>query len=86
MALFGVTGSAGAQDSGVPDTLYVEVYPLDSVTAGLVRVPLYVTHDIVDSVAGSMISLCWHLAAPAIYCSTSGWWNNARLYPSSDRE
>lgn len=64
-------GLAWAQDSGVPDTLYAEVYPPDAPGPGLVRVSLYVTHDIVDpavdSLAGFMIPLCWHLTSPATY-------------------
>lgn len=79
-----------AQDSGAPDTLYAEVYPSDVVTAGFVRVPLYVTHDIVnpavDSISAIVIPLCWHVTSPVTYCSTSEWWNNVALYPSPDRD
>jgi hypothetical protein len=88
--LFGLAGMAWAEDSGIPDTLYAEVYPPDTFTTVFVRVPLYVTHDIVDpatdSIAAFMIPLCYEHTNPATYCSLSLWWNNVSLYPSPERE
>ncbi len=89
-AFIASTHFASAQDSGLPDTLYLEVYAPDTLTAAFVRVPMYVTHDIVDpaidSVAGFMIPLCYHHTNPSAYCSASSWWNNTHLYPSSHRD
>lgn len=90
MILLCFAGLVSAQDSGLPDTLYLEVYPPDTLTTAFVRVPMYVTHDIVDpaidSVASFMIPLCYHHTNPSAYCSASSWWNNTHLYPSSDRD
>ena len=88
--LFSLAGMAWAQDSGIPDTLYAEVYPPDTFTTTFVRVPFYVTHDIVDpavdSMSATVIPLVYHHTNPGTYCSTSRWWNNTDLYPSSDRD
>ncbi len=90
-----LVGSAGfvlAQDAGVPDTLYVEIYPADYTPGGdppyFVRFPIYVTHDIVDpvmdSLAGITVCLDYEHSNPAAFCSASGYWNNTWLYPHAD--
>jgi hypothetical protein len=84
---------AWAQDAGVPDTLYVEVYPGDEnflyyPGPWLVRFPIYVTNDIVDpetdSIAGFVIPLCYEVQpfGPVDYCSTSDYWNNTIMLSS----
>ena len=78
-----------AQDSGIPDTMYVEIYPPDQIPSGdppyLVRFPIYVTHDIVDprwdSLAGFVIPLRYWRSNPARYCSLPPYWNNSTVYP-----
>jgi hypothetical protein len=85
---------AWAQDSGVPDTMYVEVYPSDQIPPGdppyLVRFPIYVTHDIVDprwdSLAGFVIPLRYWRTNPAKYCSLPPYWNNVAVYPHVGHE
>jgi hypothetical protein len=82
-------GSALAQcpedptDSGLCDTLYVEVWRNDTLFLGeprTVRVPLRVTHDLpdpyVDSIAGFVIPLCYTNTNPTKYCSLNSYWNN----------
>jgi hypothetical protein len=91
-SLLGLTGFAWGQDSGVPDTFYVEIYPQDQCLSGdpphFVRFPIYVTHDIVDpyadSIAGIVAPLCYNHSNTAHYCSLSWHWNNANLYPGPD--
>jgi hypothetical protein len=70
-------------DNGICDTLYVEIFPPDTLFTGpgqLVRVPIFVTHDVsnpnVDSIADFAISLCYTHTNPAKYCSVSQYWNN----------
>ena len=74
----------------MPDTLYAEVYSPNAPRQGLVRVPVYVTNDIVDPaidpLACFMIPLCWHVTSPVSFCSTSSWWNNTSSFPSADRD
>ncbi len=75
-------------DSGICDTLYVELYPDDQWPCApgpfFVRFPIYVTHDIVDptwdSIAGFVIPLCYTSDGPG-YCSLSGYWNQTTLSP-----
>ncbi|HEX7402208.1 MAG TPA: dockerin type I repeat-containing protein [candidate division Zixibacteria bacterium] len=68
-------------DNGLCDTLYVEAYPSDLHFTGagqLVRVTLYVTHDLtapVDSLAGMVIPLCFTRTNPTKYCSLTSYWN-----------
>jgi hypothetical protein len=71
------------------DTLYLEVYPPDTLLSGRVRVSIYVTHDDVcgeggwgcDSLSSFIIPLCYSHTNPARYCSLSQGWNNVFLYP-----
>jgi len=76
-------------DNGLCDTVYVELYPSDTLFSKigeLIRVPIYVTHDIydpmVDSIPGFMIPLCFWDNNPSKYCSVSYYWNNTTVYPS----
>ena len=68
-------------DNGLCDTLYVEAYPSDLHFTGagqLVRVTLYVTHDLtapVDSLTGMVIPLCYTRTNPTKYCSLTSYWN-----------
>jgi len=77
-------------DSGICDTLYVEVFPPDTLFVGpgqLVRVPIYVTHDIpnseIDSIPGFTIPLCYAHTNETKYCSLSRYWNNTTFSGSS---
>jgi hypothetical protein len=86
LVLLSFVGFASAQDSGVPDTMYVEVYGCDNLFAGqpkLVRVPIRVTHDVpnpvIDSIAGFCIPLRYWHSNPGKYCSLSQTYN--RTYP-----
>jgi hypothetical protein len=82
-----MTAFSNAQDSGVPDTFYVELYPGDGIPPGdppyVARFPLYVTHDIVDpyldSLAGFVIPLRFWRSNPDRYCSLSYWWNTTSI-------
>ncbi len=85
-----------AQDAGVPDTLYVEVYPDDEYVCAtpprFLRFPIYVTHDIVDpsvdSIAGFIIPLCYTHVNVGDYCSLGSYWNNIGMIsdaPDVDR-
>jgi hypothetical protein len=81
---------AEGQDAGVPDTLYVEVFPQDECVFGEpphpVRFPIYVTSDIVDhtdSIAGFVIPLFYRRNNPDKYCSTAYWWNTIDCDPHS---
>jgi hypothetical protein len=74
-------------DNGICDTLYAEVYPRDTLFTGpghLVRVLLYVTHDVpnpnIDSIEDFYMPLCYTHTNPSEYCSLSGYWNNTKLY------
>jgi len=99
--ILGWAGLAPAQcpqdtiDSGVCDTMYVEVYPGDEnflyfPGPWLVRFPIYVTNDIVDpttdSIAGFVIPLCYDVEpfGAVAYCSLGYHWNNTSLYPSTE--
>ncbi len=86
--IFGLPVFAVAQDSGIPDTFYVEIYPDDQVHYGsppyFVRFPMYITHDIVDpvdSIAGIIVVLDYWHTNPSKYCSLTSYWNNTNLYP-----
>ncbi|MGB2988500.1 MAG: hypothetical protein WBC98_00940, partial [Candidatus Zixiibacteriota bacterium] len=74
-------------DHGVCDTLYVELYSPDAMFTGpghLVRVPVFITNDIIDpnidSIAGMVIPLCYTHTNPAAYCSLPPLWNRAPSY------
>ena len=86
VVLLSFVGLASAQDSGVPDTMYVEVYDCDTLFTGqpkLVRVPIRVTHDVpnpaIDSIAAFCIPLRYWHSNPSKYCSLSQTYN--RTYP-----
>ncbi len=77
-------------DNGLCDTLRVEVYPPDTVfyfPGQLVRVPIYVTHDVpdpfIDSLVGMLIPLCYTHTNPTKYCSVSAYWNAVSVSGSS---
>ena len=76
------------RDNGVCDTMYVEVFPPDTLLTGFVRVPIFVTHDVPnplqDSLAMFQIPLCYTHTNPSKYCSVSHHWNSTALYPSPD--
>jgi len=80
-------------DNGICDTMYVELYPSDTLFSKpgeLIRVPIYVTHDIydatIDSIPGFMIPLCFWDNNPSKYCSVSRYWNNTSVYPSPETD
>jgi hypothetical protein len=94
VAAFCLTGSAIAQDNGVPDTLYIESWDNDLGVVGngpyFMRFPLLVTNDIVDenldSIAGFVIPLCYTTdvsvtGGTVAYCSISSYWNQTTLNP-----
>ena len=90
--IFGFS-SATAQDNGVPDTLYLEVYPGDDVVYGYpvdVRFNLRVTNDIpdpfIDSIAGMSIPLCFTSSNAAANALVPASKNNTNLYPFPDLE
>ena len=69
-------------DNGICDTLHVGVFPPDTLFTGpghLVRVPIFVTHDVpnpnIDSIPAMSIPLCYTHTNPAKYCSLSRYWN-----------
>ena len=72
-------------DPGICDTLYVEVYPSDSLFTGFARVLIYITHDVPvpdeDSLTDFQIPLCYTHSNAANYCSLSYHWNNFFVYP-----
>ncbi|MCK4224262.1 MAG: T9SS type A sorting domain-containing protein [candidate division Zixibacteria bacterium] len=75
-------------DHGECDTMYVEPWPDDIFLQDdppyFVRVPIYVTCDVVDgldSISGFAIPLCYSHSNPSKYCSVSAYWNNTNLYP-----
>jgi len=73
------------RDSGICDTLYVEVYPPDTLFTGFVRALIYVTHDVpyptTDSLAAFEIPLCYTHTNASKYCSVTYYWNNPFVYP-----
>jgi hypothetical protein len=73
------------QDSGECDTLYVEVYPPDTLFNGFARVLILVTHDVpdpsADSLAAMDVPLCFTRTNPSRFCSVSSYWNRSFLYP-----
>ncbi|MCK4404029.1 MAG: T9SS type A sorting domain-containing protein [candidate division Zixibacteria bacterium] len=80
-------------DRGECDTMYVEPWPDDTLLQGdppyFVRVPIYVTCDVVDSsdsIIGFTIPLCYTHSNPSKYCSVSAHWNNTKLVPFSGLE
>ena len=82
---------AQAQDNGVPDTLYVEVYPGDDMIYEYpadVRLNLRVTNDIpdplIDSIAGIVIPLCFTSSNAAANVTIPASKNNTHLYPFPD--
>jgi hypothetical protein len=75
-------------DRGTCDTMYVEPWPADTglrePAPYLVRVPIFVTNDVVDhwdSICGFTIPLCYSHSNPAAYCSVSYYWNNLETIP-----
>ncbi len=75
-------------DRGICDTIYVEPWYADTMLHGdgtyFVRVPIYVTHDVVhvwDSIAAFVVPLCYTHTNPSAYCSVSGYWNTLLLNP-----
>ena len=83
---------AQAQDNGVPDTLYVEIYPGDDVNIypAEVRFNMLVTNDIpnpyIDSIAGIVMPLCFTSSNPAANALMPADKNNTDLYPFPDLE
>ncbi len=70
-------------DLGVCDSMYVEPWPVDlfftSEGPYSVRVPIYVTTDVVsstDSISAFIIPLCYTHTNPAKYCSVTTYWNS----------
>jgi hypothetical protein len=85
--------AAHAQDNGVPDTLYLEVYPGDDVVTTYpadVRFNLRVTNDIpnpyIDSIAGMVIPLDFTSSNPAANAVIPFSKNNMDVYPRPDLE
>jgi len=79
---------ADSNDRGECDTMYVEPWPADTLLESegpyFVRVPIYVTNDVadtMDSIGGFTIPLCYTRSNPSKYCSLSAYWNNTNLYP-----
>jgi hypothetical protein len=77
-------------DNGLCDTMRVEAYPPDTAFLNpgqLVRVPVYVTHDVpdstIDSIASLVIPFCYTHTNPTKYCSLTAYWN--QILWSSDR-
>ena len=70
-------------DSGVCDTMYVEIHPqdlfFDPPAPDFARFPIFITHDItdpmVDSINAFVIPLCYTHTNPSVYCSLSSYWN-----------
>ena len=91
-AAFGFSG-AQAQDNGVPDTLYLEVYPGDDIASMFpvdVRFNLWVTNDIpdplIDSIAGICFPFCFTSSNPAANALIPAEKNHTDLYPFPDLE
>jgi hypothetical protein len=76
-------------DSGICDTLHLEVAPYDVFFTGpghLARVLLQITRDNpgpADSIAGMVFPLCFTRSNPAKYCSLSTYWNNSTNFNNS---
>jgi hypothetical protein len=77
-------------DNGLCDTMSVEAYPPDTAFLNpgqLVRVPVYVTHDVpdstIDSIVAFVIPFCYTHTNPTKYCSLTAYWN--QILWSSDR-
>ena len=78
-------------DLGICDSVYVEPWPYDTLLPGggpyTVRIPIYMTHDVVDeafdSIAGFQIPLCYTHSNPAKYCSVSDYQNKIVLSGAS---
>jgi hypothetical protein len=77
-------------DRGVCDTLSVELLDFSKQTLAepfyFVRVPIYVTHDLlsaVDSIGSFVIPLHFTHTNPAKYCSLSSYWNANALSGSA---
>jgi hypothetical protein len=74
-------------DSGICDTMYLEVWPGDEVFQSpghFTRFPIYITHDLpdpVDSLAAFVIPLCYNHTNPSKYCSLSSYWNTGSFTP-----
>jgi hypothetical protein len=75
-------------DHGICDTLYVEVYPCDTLFAGEARqvhLSMYVTHDVpdpsIDSIAAFVIPLCYTRTNPDKYCYMDPFYNGTATYP-----
>lgn len=73
-------------DRGVCDTLSVELLDFSEPTPSepfyLVRVPIYVTHDLpgaLDSIGGFVTPLRFSHTNPTKYCSLSSYWNKSAL-------
>jgi hypothetical protein len=83
---------AQAQDNGVPDTLYLEIYPGDDVNIYPVEVRfnMRVTNDIpdpyIDSIAGICIPFCFTSSNPAANALIPADKNNTNVYPFPDLE
>jgi hypothetical protein len=81
-------------DNGLCDTLYMEVWAGDANNLIFnppgpdhALIPLYITNDIsgvIDSIAGTVIPLCYYKATNATkYCSLSTYWNTTTLAGAS---
>jgi hypothetical protein len=91
MILVAIPGLTRAQcpqdlnDAGQCDTLYVEVYPPDTIFAGFARALILVTHDVPDPTEDSLAAIdlpfCFTRTNPTKFCSLSSHWNNPLLYP-----
>jgi hypothetical protein len=74
-------------DSGICDTLRVEVWPEDIYFSGSVsvyRFPIYITHDNldpVDSIAVFTLPFCYTHTNPSKYCSLNSYWNTGSFTP-----
>ncbi|MCK4858344.1 MAG: hypothetical protein KAT58_10275, partial [candidate division Zixibacteria bacterium] len=87
LVAFGFT-VAQAQDNGIPDTLYLELYPGDDGVAGYpadVRFNLRITNDIpdpcIDSIAGILIPLCFTSTNAGANLRVTAAKNNTNLPP-----
>ena len=78
------------KDNGVCDTLYMQVWPVgnnptfDTPGPDFALIPFYMTHDVpsdlVDSIAGVVIPVCYYKATNATkYCSLTAYWNNVNM-------
>jgi len=74
------------RDNGICDTFHVNIFPPDTLFTGpgqLVRVPIFLTHDVptanIDSIPGFVIPLCYTHTNPSKYCSLTWYWNNTTL-------